>query len=82
MHKKQLVAVLDSMIASVVATANAEAEDNEPELTEQEARTLLSRKLKKAAKGLVAATVGCEEDEVVWVAVEPKTRKKAEKAAA
>ncbi len=82
MHKKQLVAVLDSMIASVVATANAEAEDNEPELTEQEARTLLSRKLKKAAKGLVAATVGCEEADVQWVTVEPKTRKKTEQAAA
>ena len=77
MHKKSAYSELDSAIASVAATANAQAEDNEPQLTETEARTLFLRKFKKAARKLVADTVDCEPEDVVWVTVEPKSRKKA-----
>ncbi len=76
MHKKQLDAITASAVASVVKTANNEAEDNEPELTEMEARTLFARKYKKAVRQIVADTVGCEVADVQWVTVEPKSRKK------
>lgn len=76
MHKKQLEAISLSAVASVKATANADAEQDEPELTEIEARTLYARKYRKVVKQLVADACGVELEDVVWVNVEPKKRTK------
>lgn len=78
MNKKQLIALIESMIASVVATANKD-EDGGESLTEDEARVLLgSLVLRKQARRLVAEACHAEPEDVVWVDVAPKTRSKAD----
>ena len=42
MNKKELIALLTAMILSVLATANADAEQDEPAMTEDEARVFLA----------------------------------------
>jgi hypothetical protein len=66
MNKKQLTALLNSIVLSIVATANADADGEEP-LTEEEARTLLGMRLKRVAKKLVAESAHVDADDVIWV---------------
>ena len=65
MNKKQITALINSIVASIVATANADGGDDP--LTEEEARTLLGMRLKRLAKKLVAEAVSVELEDVVWV---------------
>jgi hypothetical protein len=80
MNKKQLIALVHAMVLSVQATANADAEDGEPPLTEDEARVLLGTRLKRKARGLVADVIGCEASEVVWTEPPAKPKKSKEEA--
>ena len=72
MNKKQLAALTASLVASVMATANKDATNDEPQMTEDEARVLVGQTLKRKAKALVAETCHAEPADVVWVAVDPK----------
>ena len=67
MNKKQLIALVNAMVASVLATANKDIPDSEPPITADQARVLLGMRLKRSAKTLVAAACGVEATEVVWV---------------
>lgn len=78
MNKKQLAALVQTMVLSVAATINKNAADqHEPEITEDEARTLLALRLRRLTKTVVADAAGCETDEVVIEQAPVKTRAKA-----
>ena len=66
MNKKQITALVNSIVASIAATANADNGGDEP-LTEEEARTLLGMRLKRLARKLVAEALSVETEDVVWV---------------
>ena len=77
MNKKQLALLVATLVLSTQATINGNATDNEPEITEDEARTLLAMQLRKASKQLVADAAGTEtEDVIVEQAVAPKKKAK------
>lgn len=78
MNKKQLAALVQTMVLSVASTINENATDNEPPITEDEARTLLALRLRRLVKSVVADAAGCEEDEVVITEAPVKTRAKKE----
>ena len=65
MNKKQLTLLVLTLVLSTMATINAQDADGEPDITEDEARTLLAMRLRKATRMLVADAAGCEQDEVV-----------------
>ena len=77
MNKKQLAFLVQTMVLSVASSINDNAEDNEPPITEDEARTLLALRLRRLSKSVIADAAGCETDEVVITEPEVKTRAKA-----
>jgi|19_taG_2_1085344.scaffolds.fasta_scaffold04337_2 hypothetical protein len=82
MNKKQLTLLVQTLVLSTAATINGNAEDNEPEIIEDEARTLLAMQLRKATKQLIADASGVErEDVIVEQAVAPKKKAKADETA-
>jgi len=64
MNKKQAAAKVQKLTEDVQNVVNRLADDTEPELTEEEARTLLGRQLARFHVRLVAAACGAEEDDV------------------
>ena len=64
MLKKELDAIVDTMVLSVQSTANA-APGNDTLLTEDEARTLTGMRLKKTLRAFVAEVAGCDAEAVV-----------------
>ena len=78
MNKKQFALLAATLVLSTQATINGNATDNEPDITEDEARTLFAMRLRKAANGLIADTAGVDADHVVMVqAVAPAKKAKA-----
>ena len=71
MNKKQAAARIQSMVEDTQRCVNELADDAEPELTEEEARTLLGRQLARSHVRLVAAACGAEEDDVRAVLAPP-----------
>lgn len=74
MNKKQLALLVQTLVLSTAASINGNATDNEPDITEDEARTLLAMRLRRATKGLVAEAAGVEEDDVVIVEAKAKAK--------
>ena len=77
MNKKQLAALVQTMVLSVASSINETATDNEPPITEDEARTLLALRLRRLSKSIIADAAGVEQDEVVITEAPVKTRAKA-----
>jgi len=77
-NKKQAAAKVQKLTEDVQNVVNQLADDTEPELTEEEARTLVGRQLARFHVRLVAAACGAEEDDVRGVLAPPA---KAEEAA-
>jgi len=77
MNKKQLAFLVQTMVLSVAATINGNATDSEPPITEDEARTLLALRLRRAHKGLIADAAGVEVEDVIIE--EPPVKAKAAK---
>ena len=65
MNKKQLGLLVATLVLSTQATINENANDNEPAITEDEARTLLAMKLRRASTQLVADAAGVETADVI-----------------
>jgi hypothetical protein len=80
MNKKQLALLVQTMVLSTQASINKNAESDDAPLTEDEARTLLALRLRKATRSLVAEASGCEADAVVIAEPAPKAKKAAKTA--
>jgi hypothetical protein len=78
--KRDVYRLVDSIVLSVTATANQELDENEPGQADEESLVLVSRALKKAARGIAADATGVETDEVIWVEAEKKPSKPKKKA--
>ncbi len=72
MNKKQLTALVNQAVQSVVATANQDTDSSEPLMTEEEARTMFGMRLKKSIKKIVAEACFCDVSDVIWVDAEAK----------
>ena len=72
MNKKQAAAKVQNLVLDTQRVVNRLADDAEPELTEEEARTLVGRQLARNHVRLVAAACGAEEDDVRAVLAPPK----------
>ena len=81
MNKKQLMILVQTLVLSTAASINQNATDGEPDITEDEARTLFAMRLRKATKTLVADAAGCEEDDVVIETFVPPKKKAKEETA-
>jgi hypothetical protein len=76
MNKKQLATLVQTLVLSTAASINQNSDDSEPPITEDEARTLLAMRLRKATKSLVADAAGIDEEDVV-IETPPAKEKKA-----
>ena len=73
--KRDVYRVLDSIVLSITATANAGNDENEPGQADEESLVLASMALKKAAREIVANAAGADVEDVVWVEAEKKAAK-------
>lgn len=78
MNKKQLATLVQTLVLSTAASLNQNATDQEqPEITEDEARTLFAMKLRAASKQLIADAAGCELEDVKFETPPEKAKKAA-----
>ena len=75
MNKKQLMLLVTSLVLSAQAMANKDATNDEPQMTEDEARVLVGQTLKRKAKALVSETCHAELEDVIWVNAPEKAKK-------
>jgi hypothetical protein len=77
MNKKQLTRLIQTLVLSTAASINGNATDGEPEITENEARTLLAMRIRKASRQLVADAAGVDAEDMILVEPPVKVKKAA-----
>jgi hypothetical protein len=66
MNKKQMTDLVNAMVRSTQVLLNDLASDqDEPEISEDQARTLVGIQLRKVQKQIIATSVGCDVEDVV-----------------